>query len=218
MKTVVIIPAFNEEKRIENVLSQIKNHSDEIIVIDDGSEDNTFKIINNDSEVIALQHDINLGKGAALKTGCEAAKKIDADVIVCMDADGQHKPEDIPRFIKAIKEGNDIVFGSRIIGKGMPLMMFLGNKFLSSSICKLFKIFINDTQSGYRAFTKEGYEKIAWESNDYAVETEMIIRAAKKDLKYKEIEIETIYHDDYKGTTPVNGLQIFIKILKWKYL
>ncbi|MFH1457183.1 MAG: glycosyltransferase family 2 protein [Patescibacteria group bacterium] len=218
MKIVVIIPAYNEEKRIKNVISQIKTHSDEIIVVDDGSKDDTYGIVSKDTDIIALQHDINLGKGAALKTGCEAAKKINADIIVCMDADGQHKAEDIPRFIEAIKQGNDIVFGSRTIGKGMPLMMFLGNKFLSSSICKLFKIFINDTQSGFRAFTKSAYEKIAWESNDYAVETEMIIRAAKKDLKYKEIEIETIYHDDYKGTTPVNGLQIFIKILKWRYL
>lgn len=219
MKTIVIIPAYNEEKTIGGVISRIKNYVDQIIIIDDSSIDKTYQAAKEaNNQTIVLQHEINLGKGAALKTGCEAALKLGADIIICMDADAQHKPEDIPRFIEKIKQGNDIVFGSRLVGKGMPLMMFLGNKFLSTVICKLFKIFIHDTQSGFRAFTSEAYKKIKWESADYAVETEMIIKTAENKLKYTEIDIDTIYYDNYKGTTPINGLQVFLKILKWKFL
>ena len=223
-KIAAVIPAYNESRNIKNTLLKVKNFADIIIVVDDGSEDDTYEIANNSIEsyeeenIYILKHDYNLGKGAALKTGCEAAKKLKADVMICLDADEQHKPEDIPRFIEKIDTGNKIVFGSRAIGKGMPLASFVGNKFLSAAICKLFKIYINDTQSGYKAFTKEAYEKIKWESPDYSVETEIIINAAKHKLDFEEIDIDVIYNDNYKGTTPVHGMQIFIKILKWKFL
>ncbi len=217
MKTAAVIPAYNEGNNIKNVLNEVSQFVDEIIVVDDGSEDETYEIISN-YPVRALRHEINLGKGAAMKTGCEAALKLNCDVILCLDADGQHKPDDIPRFLEKLQQDNDIVFGSRTIGRNMPLAMFLGNKFLSAAICRLFKVYLSDTQSGFRAFTKSAYEKMRWESNDYSVETEMIINMAKNNLRFKEIEIDTIYHDNYKGTTPVHGMQIFLKILKWKFL
>ena len=184
MKSAVVIPAYNEEKRLEKVINAIKNHVDEIIIVDDGSSDQTYQIANKLGDKIkAIQHKINLGKGAALKTGCEAALLLNSDIIICMDADGQHKPEDLPRFIEKINQNNDIVFGSRTIGKGMPFAMFVGNKFLTITISLLFKIFIHDSQSGFRAFTKEAYKKIKWESNDYAVETEMIIKTAENNRR-----------------------------------
>jgi len=169
MKTVVVIPAFNEGSRIKHVLLKSSKYVDNVVVVDDGSTDNTFEVSSGIAEnIITLRHKINLGKGAAMKTGCEVAIKIGADIIILMDADGQHKPEDIPRFIESIKnEKNDIVFGSRKIGKDMPLVMMLGNKFLSIAASFLFKIYIADTQSGFRAMRADVYPKIKWNSARY---------------------------------------------------
>lgn len=219
-KIVAVIPAFNEAKKTLGVLSIASEQVDNIIFVDDGSTDNTFeeakKFGNN---VIALRHRLNFGKGSALKTGCEAAIKIGADIIVLMDSDGQHKPIDIPRFVDKINsQDSDIVFGSRKIGKDMPIVMMIGNKMLSIFTSFLFGIYISDTQSGFRAFKSEAYPKIKWNSNRYAVETEIIVNVAKNNLKFSEIEIETIYSDDYKGTTVIDGIRIFINMLIWKIL
>lgn len=217
MKSAAVIPAYNEKNTIEKIIANTSHFVNDVFVINDGSTDSTKNLkIFEKSNVHLLNHKINLGKGAALKTGCMAALENGAKFLVCLDGDDQHKPEDIPRFIDELKKGHDIVFGSRKIGRQMPAAMLMGNKFLTASISKMFKIFINDTQSGYRAFTADAFNKISWESSDYAVETEMIINAAKHNLKYKEIYIDTIYHDKYKGTTPMNGISIFAKIIFWK--
>jgi glycosyltransferase involved in cell wall biosynthesis len=220
MKTVAVIPAFNEGPRIKSVLLKTGKYVDNVVVVDDGSTDNTFEVSNGIAgNIITLRHKINLGKGAAMKTGCEAALKIGADIIIFMDADGQHKPEDIPRFIESIEnEKNDIVFGSRKIGKDMPLVMMLGNKFLSIVTSFLFKIYIADTQSGFRAVRADVYPKIKWNSTRYSVETEMVVKVGKKKLKFKEIEIETIYSDNYKGTTFIDGIRIFLNLLIWRII
>src|SRR3989344_7801744 len=112
-KIFIVIPAYNEAQRIGKVLEGAKSYASRTIIVDDGSRDATYSAIReNFSEVIALRHKINLGKGAALKTGCDAAIKLGADIIVVMDADGQHKPEDIPRFVDSLeRRERDIVFG-----------------------------------------------------------------------------------------------------------
>lgn len=220
MKTIVVIPAFNEGNRVRDVVIKALDYVDKIIVIDDGSVADKRPLVNNISDkIIVLRHRINLGKGSALKTGCEAAIKLGADIIILMDADGQHNPKDIPRFIKEIKEKNvDIVFGSRKIGKDMPLVLMLGNKFLSIVTSLLFGIYISDTQSGFRAFRANIYPKIKWNSTRYSVETEIIVNAGKNKLKIGEIEIETIYHDKYKGTTIFDGFRIFFNMLIWRII
>lgn len=218
MKIAVVIPAKNEEKRIEQVIKRVKEKVPEsdIIVIDDGSDDQTVQTAENVSGIMVLRHRINLGKGAALKTGCEAAVQREAETIVLMDADGQHNPEDIPRFLEALSDEYDIVFGSRIIGDDMPYVMRLGNKFLSFVTSLLFRSYISDTQSGFRAFRASVYPKIIWSSSGYGVETEMIINAAKHHLRMKEIDIKTVYHDSYKGTTIMDGIRIFINLILWR--
>jgi len=220
MKTIVVIPAFNEGNRIREVLFKTKDSADQIIVVDDGSSENK-KVLSDDisEKIITLRHGINLGKGAALKTGCLAALRLGADIIIFMDADGQHKPEDIPRFIKEIEEENiDIVFGSRKIGHNMPFMMTFGNRFLSTIIKFLFGVNISDTQSGFRAFRANIFDKVSWNTHNYSVETEMIVNTGKNKLRYSEIYIDTIYHDKYKGTTIFDGLRIFFNLIIWKII
>lgn len=218
MKTAVVIPAFNENNSIHQVIQEARQQVDDVIVVDDGSSEKKRPVLTSDEAgVILLRHRINLGKGAALKTGCEAALRLHADAIVLMDSDGQHKPEDIKRFLQALDEKNvDIVFGSRKIGKDMPLVMMLGNKFLSLASSFLFHIYISDTQSGFRAFRAGAYPKLKWNSPRYSVETEMIANVAKNSLSFAEIEIATIYNNDYKGTTVLDGIKIFFNMLIWK--
>lgn len=131
MKVFVVIPCYNEEKRICNVLKRIEDLELEkrIIVVDDGSLDDSCKIVrDNFKNVLLLEHKINLGKGLALKTGCEAAVKLGADAVVLIDADGQHSPEVVPEMIKKLeKENIDIVFGSRRLDvRKMPIIRYLG--------------------------------------------------------------------------------------------
>ncbi|MFA6553688.1 MAG: glycosyltransferase family 2 protein [Patescibacteria group bacterium] len=220
MKTAVIIPVFNEKSSFNEIIRQAKKYVDVVIVVDDGSSDAKRPQVDTSTGGIqVLRHQINLGKGAALKTGCEAALQLHADIMVVMDSDGQHKPEDIRRFLQVLHDPHvDIVFGSRKIGRDMPLVMMIGNKFLSLAASILFGIYISDTQSGFRAFTASAYEKIKWNSTRYSVETEMIANVAKKKLAFREIDIETIYKDDYKGTTVLDGVKIFINMLIWKII
>ena len=215
MKTAAVIPAYMEEKTIGEVVRRTRKYVDYIVVVDDGSMDDTSK--NAREADIVIRHPVNMNKGFSMITGIEAAIREGADVIVSIDADDQHDPEDIPRFINLLSEEKlDIVFGSRALNKKMPPVLRFGNWFLSNTTHFLYGIRVTDTQSGYRAFTKEAYTKIKWTSRDYRVETEMIINTAKNKLRYKELTINTRYISAYKGTTVVDGMKIFASLLIWK--
>lgn len=212
----IVVPAYNEAKNISNIIKQIQNYSKNIIIIDDGSSDNTSTIAEK-SDVIVLKHIINLGKGAALKTGCDYALKNGAEKIVVLDADTQHDPKDIPRFMENLVD-NDIVFGFRKRNKNMPKILAFGNWFINNVIKFLYGVRIIDSQSGYRAFTAKAYKKIRWQSNTYSMESEMIANVGKHKLKYAQIPIETIYGDKYKGTTIIDGVKIVRDMFIWRFL
>lgn len=212
----IVMPAYNEAKRIDSVLRDITKNDYPVIVIDDGSKDDTFRKA-KEHKVIVLRHKINLGKGAALRTGCEAAFAMGAEAIVMMDSDGQHNVEDLPKFTEKIQTGKyDVVLGSRNISFGIPLVRFLGNKFASILIVLLFRIYISDLICGFRALTKKAYQQMALKSSDYGIETEMVIKTAKLKLRYCEIPVETIYYDKFKGVTVLNAVGILFDVIKWR--
>ncbi len=213
-KVWVIIPAYNEGKRINSVIGRVKKFVKNIIVVDDGSSDNTSEVAKK-AGVLVLRHIVNLGKGAAAKTGCDFAFKNGAEEIILVDADGQHDPVEIPNFLKAL-EGADIVFGYRRMNKNMPSLFRHGNKSLSRLTGMLFGVKLKDTQCGYRAFKAKIYRKIRWKAKDYSMEAEMIANVGKNHLTYKEVPIETLYLDRYKGTTIFDGLKIGFNLLKWR--
>ena len=218
MKFIIIIPAYNEEKRIASVLKDVKKYKLPIIVVDDGSTDNTYAVAKK-ARAIVLRHRVNLGKskGAALKTGVEAAFRLGADAVILLDSDGQHKARDLPKFIKALESGKyDIVFGSRNLSHGVPLIRFLGNKFASVLVSFLFNIYISDIPCGYKAFTKKAYKKIVWESVGYGVETEIAIRAGSTGLRRCEVSVATVYYDKYKGTTIFDAINILFDVVRWR--
>ncbi|MBI1968858.1 glycosyltransferase family 2 protein [Candidatus Woesearchaeota archaeon] len=214
MDTAIIIPACNEEKTIAEVIAKTKNYCQNIIVVDDGSTDATSPIAKR-TGVAVLRHKVNLGKGAALKTGCEYALQQGAEGMVVLDADGQHDPAEIPKFLEALKE-NDIVFGYRQVPETMPLVLRFGNAVINRSLRLFYNVHVCDSQCGYRAFTAAAYRQLQWEARDYYVETEMILNAGRKKLKHASIPIQTIYADKYKGTTVLDGIGIVAKILGGK--
>ena len=209
-----IIPAYNEGNRIGGIIRKTRQYVDNVIVVNDGSRDDTKKISEKDGAIV-LSHVINLGKGAALKTGCDFAVKNGAEFVVVLDADAQHKPESIPRFIEKLK-AYDIVFSYRKASGQMPMILRFGNWFISKTTGILYGIKIIDTQSGFRAFSASAYKKIRWNASDYSMESEMISRAGKQRLKYVQIPIETIYSDKYKGTTVIDGIKIVLNMFWWK--
>ena len=208
------IPAYNEGKSIAKIVRKTKNYIDNVIVVDDGSKDRTKEAAEKAGAVV-LRHMINLGKGATLKTGCDFAVKNGAEFIVALDADAQHNPEDIPRFIDKLKKF-DIVFSYRKSKSKMPVVLRFGNWFISNVAGILYSVKLNDTQCGFRAFSAEAYKKIRWNASDYSMESEMISRAGKQKLKYIQIPIETIYSDRYKGTTVIDGVKIVLSMLWWR--
>lgn len=215
MRIIAVIPAYNEKKHIKEIIKETKKYVDQVIVVDDGSRDNTFRE-SKKGKALTLKHVINLGKGLALKTGCEKAIQI-GDIIVTLDADSQHDPAEIPKLIQILKKENlDLVIGSRPLDKNMPYLPKFGNWIINGISRILFGIDIKDTQSGFRVFTKEAYNRIEWQSSRYFVETEMIINAKNHGLRYKEVPIKTIYHSNYKGTTVIDGIRIVGNMFCWK--
>ena len=210
----VVLPGYNESARIADVIRQVKRYCDQVLVVDDGSKDST-----PDSAKAAgaqvISHITNLGKGSALRTGCDYALKNGASQIVVMDSDGQHEPSEIPKFLAEL-ENKDVVVGCRRWNSSMPFVMKVGNFGLHKMMKILYGIEVSDTQSGYRAFSASAYKKIRWRSSDYAMESEMLAKIQKHRLKYSTIPIETIYHDNYKGTTVMNGIKIGFNLILWK--
>lgn len=211
-----VIPAHNESEHIDNVVKQAKKYVDQVIVVDDASKDNTSQIAKK-AGAIVLNHIVNLGLGGTLKTGCDAAMLMGADLIVTLDGDGQHDPNEIPKLIEALNKNQaDAVFGERPFNNKMPFTKKLGNHFFHFYSKYLFGIKVRDTQTGFRLFTSAAYKKIRWAARDYAVASEMLIRAEKSGIKYVPQVIKTIYHDNHKGTTVLDGVKIANKMMRIK--
>lgn len=212
----LVIPAYSEEKLIYKVLEDLKKKNMSVVIVDDGSLDKTSEIVKK-YPFYLLRHKINLGKGAALKTGCDFAFSHGADAVITMDSDGQHKIEDIPKFVSALENDYDIAFGSRNFNQGVPLIRYMGNKTASLLVSLLFNIYVSDLICGFRAFTKKAYDKIRWESSGYGVETEMVIRTAKSGLKHCEVPVEILYLNKVKGVTVLDTFGILFDVLRWKF-
>jgi glycosyltransferase involved in cell wall biosynthesis len=217
MKIYLIIPSFNEGQRLAKTLKETKKFIAEknTIVVDDGSR--TPETLPKGSQTILIRHELNLGKGEAMKTGAKYAFNNGANAIIYIDADLQHNPKYLPKFKKLLKD-NDLVFASRVPTLGAPLVRLLGNKFASIYINILFGIYISDLLSGYRALNKKAYQLLKWTSPRYGVETEMVARLGKykHKLNWVEFPVETIYVNKYKGVTIIDAIKILFNSIWWK--
>jgi len=195
MNVVVTIPAYNEEKTIGKVVSEIKKvmdkerYSYKILVVDDGSKDGTAKSAKK-AGAIAYSHPKNYGLAETFKTEISKSLELKPDIIVHIDADFQYQPKEIPKLIEEIKNGYDLVLGSRFKGKieEMPLVKRFGNKSFSKVVSQITGLQISDAQTGFRAFTREVAEKVPIISN-HTYTQEQVIRAVKQKFRIKEIPI-----------------------------
>lgn len=215
MKIFIVVPAYNEGKYLDRFLSKLILVTKNIIVVDDGSNDHTRTMVQAHN-VICLSHLVNLGKGAALKTGCDYAfNKAGADAVIIMDGDDQHEVEDIGLFARELKNGAGVVLGVRQLDAKMPLIRILGNKIMSLLIRLLFGRYITDIPSGFKAITKSAYRSLRWQSSGYEVETEIAVKIAKSKLVYVEVPISTVYHGKDYGFNLLDAWGILVKIPYW---
>jgi len=221
-KIAIVIPAYNEEKHIATLLEKVKKFGDIVIVVDDGSRDRTSSLCQQfqqgENDIFCLRHRVNLGKGAALKTGCLAAKKLGAEIIVTIDGDGQHPSNIIPEVVQYLLNNKlDIVFTFRQGGDKMPLIRHLGNGALNFVAKTLFRLKLRDIWCGFRAFRTECLEKISWQKCDYSGEIQMALQAARQRLSYGEYLIPTIYNDRFKGVHILHGLKVLFQMFIWRF-
>jgi len=215
MRTLALIPAFNEATTIAEVLESVRTQVDIVLVVDDGSSDRTGEIARGRGAIV-VRHAINRGLGAAIGTGFEAAQRLGVDVVITLDADGQHDPEEIGKFIEAFEQGADMVIGSRLLqSQGMPWHRVLANKVGNLVTFLLFGAWVTDSQSGFRGFTCETLEKIEVKTNRMEVSSELIAESRRHRLNLIEVPIRAIYteYSLSKGQSFVVGIKTLIKLV-----
>lgn len=225
-KIYIVLPAYGEGKVIQKVIQSIKKEGySNIIVVDDGSPDDTFKKALS-SGAITIQHTINRGKGAATQTGLDAAKLLNADIVVTMDSDGQHDPKDISKLISPIINNKaDVVIGSRMIeNKGMPKSRIFMNNIANLVTYLFFGLMVSDSQSGLRAYSNKAINSVYTYLDRYEFESEMIGQIKRAKLRVAEVPIKVIYSDyslnKYKHHTNftsqglLNGIKMVIRLIE----
>lgn len=192
MKVIAVIPAYNSADTLSLLLPAVKAQLPGIVVIDDGSTDETSLVSSREGAKV-IRHETNRGKGAALKIGFAYALENGYDLIITLDSDGQHDPKYIPLFLQAYnKSGADLIIGSRARNRGdMPWDRRFSNRITSFILTLLLKKNIEDSQCGYRLMTRRLLESINLESEKFELETELIIKAVKAgfDIHYLPINV-----------------------------
>lgn len=222
----VIIPAYNEAKVINSVLDSLprsikfsnKQVPLQVLVVNDGSTDNTANIIKQRADVILIDHMLNSGAGGATRTGFRYARENGFNYAITMDADGQHHPKDVVKLAKEIlKERADFIIGSRLINKqGMVWYRVIGNYGLNIITFLLFGVWVTDSQSGLKAMNNTALEKMNFNSRSYAFCSEMVWIAHKHGFKIAELPIKAIYsnYSLAKGQSNWNGFPLVRELIK----
>ena len=222
MHLVVVIPAYNESQVIGQVLETLPSKLPKIrkitpLVVDDNSSDNTKEMAEKHGAV-CVSHPLNLGAGGATITGFEAAKLLDADIVVTMDADGQHDSQDMAALIQPIiNKKADVVLGSRLVSRkgNMPFYKVIGNNVMNVITFVFFGMWVSDSQSGYKAFSRSALDKIDLTTSGYEFCSEIIGEIKKNKLRYVEVPIASIYTDysRSKGQLALNAVNIILGLL-----
>ncbi len=192
-KIWVLIPVYNEERTIREVVSRTKEVIPNILIVNDGSTDNTNNILNNIKDICLINIRENSGKANALKKGMDYLREKDADKVVVIDADLQHLPEEIPRLLNA---DADIVVGVREDRESMPLIRKIGNFLAAKIVSMQTGLDCNDPQSGFRAFSKKAVNELSFNGENFNIEKKVLLELSEKDLTYAEVPISCIYEED----------------------
>ena len=218
MKITVGIPAYNEEKNIAKIIVRLKKMADQIIVCDDGSTDST-SIIAESLGAIVLKHPKNLGYGSAIRSIFLKAREINSEVLVTIDADGQHKIEDVNKIIKPIADGQaDISIGSRFLDKrdNAPKYRKLGINIITKVTNSSLSEKITDAQSGFRAYNNKVLQSLTPSDSGMGISTEILIKSSNLGFKIAEVPTEIQYEGDTSTQNPVShGTEVLMSTLKY---
>ena len=219
MKIIVGIPAFNEEKNIAVLIIQLKKIADEIIVCNDGSTDLTSKIA-EELGVTVINHEKNLGYGAAIRSIFLKSKNLDGDMLVTIDADGQHRIDDINKIINPIIDGeSDLVIGSRFLDESedeVPQYRKVGIKVITKITNATIKKQLTDSQSGFRAYSKKVLNELNLSELGMGISTEILIKASTKNFRISEVPIKIIYDGDTSTHNPIShGSSVLFSTIKY---
>jgi len=218
MKITVGIPAYNEEKNIAKIIVKLKKIADKIIVCNDGSTDLTSEIAENLGAIV-INHTKNRGYGSGIKSILEKSKEIGSEVLVTFDGDGQHRVEDIKKIIEPIEKNEiDLVIGSRFLNEEQEVPQYrkLGIKLITKITNANLKEKITDSQSGFRAYSKEVISKLKTSDMGMGVSTEILIKASSLNFKIAEVPITVLYDGNTSTHNPVShGTSVLLSTIKY---
>jgi glycosyltransferase involved in cell wall biosynthesis len=215
-KIVAVIPAYNEERFIGSVVLKARRYADIVLVVDDGSCDATAEVAEA-AGAIVMRHSFNRGKGMALNTAFYAALAYAPEVVVALDADGQHSPEQIARMVTPVLSGEaDLVVGSRYLTdtSQVPRYRIWGHRCFNWVTHMASGIDSSDSQSGFRAFSPRALEAIRFYSAGFSVESEMQFLAHEHHLRLAEVPITVQYLDRPKRNVFSQGMTVLGGVIK----
>jgi glycosyltransferase involved in cell wall biosynthesis len=214
-KFCVIVPAYREGGRIGEVVRGILKHAAHVVVVDDGSPDNTAGEAEKAGATV-LRHGVNRGKGIALNTGFDYARKNGFEFVITLDADGQHDPEEIPRFVETYRRtGTPVLIGNRMDrADAMPLVRRWTNRYMSRLLSRRMGQRVPDTQVGYRLYRCDVIPQVPEESGRFAAESEILLLLAEKGIAIGAVPIQVIYRGEKSKINPIRDTLRFYRMLR----
>lgn len=208
MKVCIVMPAYNEEASVSEIVTKARKYGS-VMVIDDCSSDSTAEKARKAGAVV-VSHKTNKGLGSALRTGFAKALSMKAGVIITMDADGQHIPDDIPKLLEKIGEGYDFVLGKRNLSR-YPFIKRFGNFFLNAATNFISGTNLKDTESGFRAFRADALKKLFLKSERYQIAVEIIFEAGRNNLRSCNVPISSPIY--VRGVGITDGIRNFLFLM-----
>jgi len=213
MKSLIVIPTYNEEKDIDKVVIQLKEYNKDILIVDDGSTDATLSKLKTIKDISLLTNGKNKGKGFAIRRGLQYALKNNYDLVILMDGDGQHNPAEINNFIEKSRD-YDLVIGNRMHNSfRMPFIRYFVNWLDSSIVSKIISFDVKDVHCGYRALKTNLINKLDLKSERFEIEAEIVINTVKNKAKVANLNIECIYLGQNSSINPITDMYRFIKLV-----
>ena len=214
MKTIVGMPAYNEAKYVGSIVLQSQLYADMVVVVDDGSSDDTAMIAERAGAHV-VRHGNNRGYGSSIRSIMAEAKKLDADILVILDADSQHNPAEIPKLVKAITDGADLVIGSREMqNNDIAAYRRFGQRVLAKMTYVASREKVTDTESGFRAYSRETLNTLELKEKGMAISAEIVSEASRKGIKVTEVPISVTYTNDGSTLNPItHGLGNLSRIM-----
>lgn len=212
---LVILAAWNESHMIGKVVGDLCDMHLNVLVVDDGSTDNTAQLA-KEAGAVVIRHEVNMGKGQALADGYRYAAEEGYDALITMDADGQHDPKDVPRFFDAYdRTGIPVLIGNRIRDRHhMPRIRRITNRFMSHMLNRKMKQYVADTQNGFRLYQTDVVLMVIPETKGFAAESEILLTLDEIDIRMESIPISARYEGERSHIRPIHDTRLFFKMLR----